>query len=565
MDSSPVTYSGAPPYKLRRLNTSYPYASKLRERDSLTVETFSGYINQESISEEEVYETMATTAVLSTRMYLPSVLPNGIATMTFLDHLKKSLPLPHSDKRLNPIFYRLAYIRDLVGQMEIEGIVERGTASRLLGARKPAGFVAGTYTHARDLSKTMSIANIRDAVLAIEAQTRDQSESQLWALLRRGLATASTMKWGALGPQYHPQWCELSTNSRGIPNNPALQFGQTNERTARSLISALYVARSEAATPDLLIDPGCGQCFMFDESASVPGDAYACGLLIDARTGVVGASLDMLVCDRDSNGVLSPHSTQTTLDFFEIKCRAKYLFDPDLFSPVATAYANLLKHRTAVCLRKFLRSIKNPAVEYFASNRVPGATEALITCNSSWKPREVNETNRRCGDFDKDHLALNLDASSDVWLFSEPDLELQTITPARWDTGELALSVPVFANPRHPNFKQILVQAYVLSGHFPNHKLRPFLVTFIGRHRKKCEEGKTFTICDRPEGSPYNLNEVVHSSCAIPILLIVTPVIVDREGCWEDIEIESLTAFNKTSDAIWDNDSRVDVLEPTSL
>ncbi|AII81224.1 deoxyribonuclease [Equid alphaherpesvirus 1] len=564
MDSSPVTYSGEPPYKLRRLSPSYPYVSKLRERCASKIETLSEGSARDSLEEEDVYEAMATGAFLATRLYLPSVLPQRITTLTFLDHFKKSRPLPNSDKRLNPIFYRLAYIRDLVGEMELEGIVERGTASRLLGASSPAGFVAGTYTHARDLSKTMSLASVRDAVLAIEAQTRDQSESQLWALLRRGLATASTMKWGALGPQYHPQWCEVSTNAKGIPNNPALQFGQTNERTARSLISALYVARSEAATPDLLVDPGCGQCFVFDESSSVPGDAYACGLLMDARTGVVGASLDMLVCDRDPSGVLSPHSTQTTLDFFEIKCRAKYLFDPDLFSPVATAYSNLLKHRTAVCLRKFLRSIKNPAVEYFAPNSVPGATEALITCNSSWKPREVNETNRRCGDFDKDHIALNLDASSDVWLFSEPDLGSETITPARWDTGELALSVPVFANPRHPNFKQILVQAYVLSGHFPDHQLRPFLVTFIGRHRKRCEEGKTFTICDRPEGSPYNLNEVVHSSCAIPILLFVTPVIVDREGCWEDIEIESLTAFNKTADAIWDSDSPADVSEPTS-
>ncbi|AIL02967.1 deoxyribonuclease [Equid alphaherpesvirus 3] len=551
-----------PPYKLRRLNASYPYASRLRGPASLEDPPAFPLCEPELESEPEL--EMFAGASSPARLYLPSVLPPPLAAMTFLDHFRRSSPLPKNDKRLNPLFYRLAYIHDLVGRMELEGLVGRGTAAALVGLSGRGSFAAGTYTHARELSRSLARAEVRAAVLAVESQTRDQSESDLWMLLRRGLATASTMRWGACGPQYQPQWCETSTNARSIPNNPALQFGQTNERTARSLVSALYVARSGSATPDFLADPRGGRCFVFDESAACPGDAYTCGLMIDVRTGVVGASLDMLVCDRDHRGVLSPHATQTTLDFFEIKCRAKYLFDPEHFSPVATAYANLQKHRSAACLRRFLRSIKNPAVEYFAPGRVPGAAEALVTCNSAWKPRDAAETNKRCGDFDKEHLALNGDASSDVWLFSEPDLGTQTITPACWDTGELALSVPVFANPRHSNFKQILVQAYVLSGLFPEHRLRPYLVTFIGRHRRRCEEGKTFTICDRPEGSPYDLNEVVHPSCAVPILLIVTPVIVDREGCWEDIEIESLTAFNKTADAIWDSDSRADAAGPTS-
>ncbi|QPI70160.1 deoxyribonuclease [Equid herpesvirus 6] len=551
-----------PPYKLRRLSASYPYASRLRECASRESPPPPPCCELEPDSEAEL--EMLAAAASPARLYLPSVLPPGLASITFLDHFRRSSPLPNNDRRLNPLFYRLAYVHDLVGRMELEGLVARGAAARLLGRAGRGGFAAGTYTHARELARSLSRAEIRGAVLAVEAQTRDQSESDLWMLLRRGLATASTMRWGPCGPQYQPRWCEASTHARGIPNNPALQFGQTNERTARSLVSALYVARSGSATPDFLADPRGGRCFVFHERAACPADAYTCGLIIDVRTGVVGASLDMLVCHRDHRGVLSPHATQTTLDFFEIKCRAKYLFHPEHFGPVATAHANLQRHRSAACLRRFLRSIKNPAVEYFAPGRAPGATEALVTCNPAWKPRHAAETNRRCGDFHTEHLAFYSDASSDVWLFTQPDPETQTITPARWDTGELALSVPVFANPRHANFKQILVQAYVLSGLFPEHRLRPYLVTFIGRHRRRCEEGKTFTICDRPEGSPYDLSEVVRPSCAVPILLIVTPVIVDREGCWEDIQVESLSAFNQTADAIWDSGSRADAAEPTS-
>lgn len=230
-----MTYSGEPPYKLRRLSPSYPYVSKLRERCASKIETLSEGSARDSLEEEDVSEAMATGAFLATRLYLPSVLPQRITTLTFLDHFKKSRPLPNSDKRLNPIFYRLAYIRDLVGEMELEGIVERGTASRLLGASSPAGFVAGTYTHARDLSKTMSLASVRDAVLAIEAQTRDQSESQLWALLRRGLATASTMKWGHSGRSTTRSGARLAPTPRESQTTPLSSLDkQTNGRPGLS-------------------------------------------------------------------------------------------------------------------------------------------------------------------------------------------------------------------------------------------------------------------------------------------------------------------------------------------
>lgn len=536
------------PYNLRRLAPCYPYTSKLRE-----------YISDEDVGREELLKSSKRelTSFEDMHFFLPSILPPQISSFTFLKHFSKSSPLRKNDKRLNPLFYRLAYIYDLLKSIENDGITGPGITDFIFGFKENE-LGDETYTQAAILSRVMDSKNIRSLLLFIEAGTRDQSESNLWMLLRKGLATASTMKWGPCGPIYQPKWCEISTNASPIPDNPALAFGRVNEPTVRSLITALYISKSESPT-NLPQSQNVSKCFIFDEDNNHSiSESYSCGLLIDIRTGVIGASLDMLVCDRNNQGLLYPNPTQTTLNFFEIKCRAKYLFNPEFNSPQSISYTNLLKYRNAIHLRKFIRSIKNPGIEYFGANHTPGSSEALVTCNTAWKPRDNIETNRRCGDFDKQNLNLNIDVSSDVWLFSEPDIEKGVITPVCWDTGRLVLTIPVFVNPRHANFKQILIQSYVLSGHFPERKLKPFLVTFIGRYRRPCEEGRTFTILNHSDSQSYNLNEVIPPNCAIPVLLIVTPIVIDKEETWEDIELGSLEGFNKTADSIWDREFPAD-------
>ncbi|AQX83361.1 deoxyribonuclease [Canid alphaherpesvirus 1] len=534
-----------PSYKLRRL-ISHPYTSELRRilnNDDNPPE----FENKPSLS---LFEEL--------HFFLPSILPPQISMLTFLNHFSKSSPLPKNDKRLNPLFYRLAYIYDLLKSMESSEIIGNGVANYVFGFSK--NLSSDVYTSAKKLSKNMTSDSIRSALLFVEAGTREQSESNLWMLLRKGLATASTMKWGPYGPHYPPKWCEVSTNAKLIPDNPAMAFGRVNEPTVRSLITALYISKTNSSN-----SLNVNNCFIFDEIGHQSlSESYSCGLLIDVRTGVIGASLDMLVCDRNQQGILSPSSGQTTLNFFEIKCRAKYLFNPEFNSPQSLAYINLLKYRNITFLRKFIRSIKNPCIEYFNSNNVPGSTEALVTSNTAWRPRDINETKRRCGDFDKQHLNLNIDVSSDVWLFSEPNIEKEVITPLPWESGELVLTIPVFVNPRHANFKQILIQSYVLSGHFPERKLKPFLVTFIGRYRRSEEEGKTFTILDQPGSQLYNLNEVIPPNCAIPVIVIVTPILLDKEETWEDIELGSLEAFNSTADTIWDKKYPVVGVEETT-
>lgn len=65
-------------------------------------------------------------------------------------------------------------------------------------------------------------------------------------------------------------------------------------------------------------------------------------------------------------------------------------------------------------------------------------------------------------------MELNSGVVSEVLLFGAPDLGRHTISPVSWSSGDLVRREPVFANPRHPNFKQILVQGYVLDSHFPD-------------------------------------------------------------------------------------------------
>lgn len=117
----------------------------------------------------------------------------------------------------------------------------------------------------------------------------------------------------------------------------------------------------------------------------------------------------------------------------------------------------------------------------------------------------------------------------------------QDIVP--WASGERALRVPVFANPRHANFRQILVQSYVVAGVFPDRPARPHLATFFGRRRRPCEQNRTLdlaSLCDVPP------------ACAVPVLLIVTPVSVCEEA-FEDLRARAEEAFRVTASRTWDS------------
>lgn len=136
-----------------------------------------------------------------------------------------------------------------------------------------------------------------------EAATQNQADCQLWALLRRGLTTASTLRWGAQGPCFSSQWLTHNASLRLDAQSSAVMFGRVNEPTARNLLFRYCVGRADAGVND---DADAGR-FVFHQ----PGDlaeenVHACGVLMDGHTGMVGASLDILVCPRDPHGYLAP-------------------------------------------------------------------------------------------------------------------------------------------------------------------------------------------------------------------------------------------------------------------
>ncbi|QBM10889.1 Alkaline nuclease [Caprine alphaherpesvirus 1] len=392
----------------------------------------------------------------------------------------------------------------------------------------------------------------RALFLAVEAATRGQAACDLWWLLRRSLATASAIRWTAGGPR--PLVC-LGPGAPEERDTPATLFGRSNEPLARALVRACCVPAADLPTPDGLADaPAAEAVFVFDAPAAGGGGAaadagpsaeHACGLLIDVRTGALGASIDMLVCDRDARGELAPHPAHSALGLFEIKCRAKYAFDPDDGGATARAHAALLAARSAAALRAFLRSVCRPGVERCPPDGCPGTAEALASCAAAWAAGGGSAAQaRRCPDFDQRHLALNREVTSRVWLFNEPDPGTGAIGLATWDSGAAALEVPLFANPRHANFKQILVQSYVLSGYFPERAVSPHLVTFVGRQQRARERGR-LTVCAAAGGC------AVPRECAVPVLLIVTPVVLDLERARAALEQPARDAFWLAAEAAW--------------
>ncbi|AVT50632.1 deoxyribonuclease [Cervid alphaherpesvirus 3] len=422
------------------------------------------------------------------------------------------------------------------------------------GGADPVARRAAYVRHvlARAGAPAAAARDARGLFLAVEAATRGQAACDLWWLLRRSLATASSIRWGAAGPR------PLVRLGRGAAaeerDTAATAFGRDNEPLARALVRACCVPPGDLPTPDGLAGGDDGPAFVFDEAAAAAGPAAAaaehtCGLLIDPRTGALGASIDMLVCDRDARGELAPHPAQTALGLFEIKCRAKYAFDPDDGGATARAHAALLAARSAAALRAFLRSVRRPGVEHCPPDGCPGAAEALASCAEAWAPPPPAggaAPARRCSEFDRRHLALNRGVTSRVWLFSEPDARSGAIGLAAWDSGETVLEAPLFANPRHANFKQILVQSYVLAGHFPGLAAAPHLVTFIGRRRRARERGP-LAVSAGPGADAC----AVPREGAVPVLLIATPVAVDGELAREALERPAREAFRAAAEEAW--------------
>lgn len=474
---------------------------------------------------------------LSVGVLIPKDMP-GINAFTFYDYLlslAQSGASPESVLSVEPIYHRLAYISRLVAWIDSSGF-SNGTLPRL--------FLSSEPLTAEQIKTNLSPSDIEQILFFIETETKRQVGCDLWKVLRQFLLTASTLKWVKNRPCSKPDWFKVNEFRNGgagyARQAMAITFGLTNESCARKLIMAYVSGELRKHNDD------SEEFFRLDVGES-DDEAFSCGLLLDKRSGMLGASMDMVVMRKDPETL-----AVSEIDVFEIKCRAKYTFCPEnMMHPLAVHYERMMASPSEATIRDFLLGIHAPGVEYFASDSVPSASEALLTCANDWARPDAKARMRERGSIiEKRHLQLNREALSTVYLFNEPCLETNSIRPVVWPSGKTSCELPIFINPKHQNFKQIFVQTYVLSDYYPYAKISQYLVTFIGRSRRTNEFGRVL----RLDGGREDLTEPISldHTHAIPILLIKTPVTIDQEH-YNDLNSLGKEAFEFSVKETWGN------------
>lgn len=477
---------------------------------------------------------------LSTGSTVPWEMP-GINALTFYDYLlslAQSGASQESVLAVEPIYHRLAYISRLVEWIDDAGFA-RGILARLFHSQVPLT--------AEQIKADFSRDDIDQILFFIESETKQQVGCDLWKVLRQFLLTASTLKWVKNKPCSKPDWFKVNEFRNGgagfARQAMAITFGLTNESCARKLVMA-YVS-GELSRNHNLGDGDDAEEFFHLDVGEPEEDAFSCGLLLDKKSGMLGASIDMAVMKRD------PETRRVSkIDVFEIKCRAKYVFCAEnLMHPLTTHYERLMASPSEETIRDFLFGIHSPGVEHVPAGASPSAAEALLTCAENWARPDAKPTTRERGCLiEKRHLQLNRDVRSTVYLFNEPCLETNSVSPVVWPSGRTSCELPLFINPKHQNFKQIFVQTYVLSDYYPDAAVSQYLVTFIGRERRASE----FCRVLRLDGCRGGLTEEIYldHTHAIPILLILTPVVIDKEH-FGDLSSLGAEAFEFSVKETW--------------
>ncbi|AHA93332.1 F-UL12 protein [Chelonid alphaherpesvirus 5] len=438
---------------------------------------------------------------------------------------------------LPPRCHRLAYLYELAHRLELEGFYI-GVTERLFGQSA----YAPPDRCARRLMTSMSDAQAAAVFLAFERETILQRDCDLWLTLRQGLMTASAVQaFLKRAPEHQPDVLGLSKNLSFA--SEAAAFGCVNERCARLLLLTYVCGHPKRQFRS-------GQTCN-DDSASSAFNEHGSGLLMDLNTGMIGASMDVFSCPRDERLCLQLPNPELgdALGIYEIKCRAKYNFSPVFSSGLMNAYEAMIADPGPKTFADFLFSIRAPGVNWFSSNGMPSAREALVTTDEAWQrgPKKV----RACyigTDLEKRLLALNRENRSLVTVF-RVCAENRTVQPYRFKNGTCAFQVPVFLNPKHENAKQLLVQSYVAASYYPGRLLRAHLVTLYARERAPEESGVAFSLLGGldPERPPASLPACL----GLPVALQVTPFVFD-EGCLNEIQRTAVGAWKRAVYERWD-------------
>nr|CDI95433.1 GP98 [Caviid herpesvirus 2 str. CIDMTR] len=395
-------------------------------------------------------------------------------------------------------------------------------------------------TFARDLFVACGGGRRLDRLLChLERGTRGQTENSVWHVLRGETITATRFYQTLVSDRAAVRF----ENPGSQRYAESVAFGRAREPTVKRLIEVFVEKRTEPVVGGL-------------------------GLLLDPGSAVLGASLDLCfgVSESREEGLLRVHERAR---IFEIKCRYKYLRaceDPYVL--------RVLRESTAESVVAFLLSHKIPAVDYRREGEIPGTHEFLMSHDGAFETRKRTRPGRVATNL-KPHIpdlvSLNRALSSEVIVFHTTTASGETINgspdvPVRdeervvgdeiddlggenddgneddsisgRETPELSDAVflrerarfrlPVFVNPRHPNFFQVLLQHYVLSQYYccqhedpesidPEQLPSANLVSAIFRKRSEREAGKDVYL----DGRRLDCDD-------IPLFIVITPLAFDH-------------------------------------
>ncbi|AKB93292.1 B98a [Murid betaherpesvirus 8] len=353
---------------------------------------------------------------------------------------------------------------------------------------------------------TMSPRRYMRILRSIEKDSRGQSSNPVWHAMRIDIISAtrffdvfSTASLTTAG----------RSSNAGYLNCEAVRFGARCEPVVRMLLEEFVTGPLDDAVRDM-------------------------GLLLDPSSGILGASLDFCTgLTRDDDDLLVVRSGAA---IFEIKCRFKYLRDRS-----DETVAAFLAKPNAETFAAFILSHPIPAVEYKEIDEMPSGREALMSHDKMFKINHKRRRSCKPPDFIrgwlKELIGSNSKVASTVFTFDTCVSEEVTV-PGDGERSEATtryldviskatFSFPVFINPRHPYYCQILLQQYVLSQYYINahddpERISPddlpiaYLVSAILRKRDEPESELTLRINGR-----------VSECDEVPLCVIVTPVRLD--------------------------------------
>ncbi|AZB49209.1 BGLF5 [Phascolarctid gammaherpesvirus 1] len=405
-----------------------------------------------------------------------------ISNLTFTNFLKTEAVEHYVMQygRVEMPFIRYAYLYYLMKKLgPFQGNTEYTTFFETICKRGNRSFTE-VYTSCRLIGPYA----MTKLCLILESMTREQSYDYLWAMLRHG-TISSTKLHQTLKPGKHFKIFEPRPLNTDFYTGGALAFGLRSEPIVKQLINSFVLK-------------GTG--------------GQQVGFLMSPLDGIFGVSLDM--CSHVNSGedglVFQGNSV-----IYEIKSRYKYLFRKMEYDCTYKAYRELYDNPTKRNFIHFITSIPKAAVEFVEQGRVPTENDYLLTHDPDWDVCHKKRRRLLKDSVVSRDLYYNQHITSRVIILSDPSLEDGSI----YIKSELQM--PLYVNPRHSYFFQLMLQYKVVKNLIQTTSTRQFLnstypgtniVTAFFRKRESSDP----TTC--------YINNTAITPSEIPVILLITPV-----------------------------------------